>query len=332
MNCKNISKLTKFLCFTLCIFPLQVFAYSNKIIAGGDNIGIKVNADKVMIVGLYQVDNVSPGKDAGLRVGDKIDSINNEKISNINEMVDTINKDPDKTTVTVGYIRNEKLAQAELHLVKQEGEIYKTGLYVKDAISGIGTLTFIDPASKIYGALGHEIIEGATGQKIEIKDGQIFKSTVTGIEKSRQGEPGEKNAKFYSDKVYGTINENAITGIFGEYTDTINQENLYEVAQPSEITTGEAEILTVIEEEKVEPFKINITKLSTNKDQLVKNILFEITDQRLLDKTGGVVQGMSGSPIIQNGKICGAVTHVVVKQATQGYGIYITNMLEESEK
>ena len=316
---------------TLFILPLTTFAYSDYIIAGGENIGIQINSKGIMIVGLYKIEDQYPGRDAGLKMGDKITAINNMDVDNINQMVEKINKSPSKNSIKITYLRNNQLSNTNLNLIKTEDNIYKTGLYVKDSINGIGTLTYIDPGTKLYGALGHEIIEKNSGQKIEVKDGKIFKSEVESIIKSSNGSPGEKTAKYYSNNIYGNIFENTNHGIFGNYNDNLPNKKLYKVGNPSDIKLGKASILTVINEEKIEEFEIEIIKINQNDRHKIKNILFNITDERLLTSTGGVVQGMSGSPIIQNEMIVGAVTHVIVDEPTKGYGIFITNMLEEAE-
>lgn len=316
---------------TLLILPTTAFAYSDYIIAGGENIGIQINSKGILIVGLYKINDAYPGREAGLKLGDKILAVNNETVDNINQLVEKINKDPDKESIELSYERYDKTYNATLKLVKNEENVYKTGLYVKDSINGIGTLTFIDPNTKIFGALGHEIAEKNTGQMIEVKDGKIYKSQVQGITKSSNGSPGEKNAKYYSNTVYGSISENTSSGIFGSYKDNIPNKTLFKVAKPGEIKLGKATILTVIKDETVEEFDINIIKINNNDDQKIKNILFNITDEELLSATGGIVQGMSGSPIIQDEMIIGAVTHVIVDDPTKGYGIFITSMLEEAE-
>ena len=213
---------------------------------------------------------------------------------------------------------------------KDENDVYKTGLYIKDNITGIGTLTFIDPKTKLYGALGHEIVEKNTGQKLEIKDGKIYSSTVTGITPSDEYNPGEKNARYDSTDIHGYVKENTTSGIFGEYTSEIKDIKKYKVATYKDIKLKEAKILTVLEDNKVEGFNINILKVSDESNS-TKNILFEVTDKKLLEKAGGIVQGMSGSPIVQGEYIIGAVTHVVVDDPKKGYGILITTMLEEAE-
>ena len=178
--------------------------------------------------------------------------------------------------------------------------------------------------------MGHEVLESNTGKIVEVKTGSIFKNEITSIDASEDGSPGSKNAKFYYGTVYGDIDKNTKFGIYGTYEAEYDESKLIEIAEPDEVKIGNATIYTVLEDETVEEFEIEITKINENSE--IKNISFEITDERLLDETGGVVQGMSGSPIVQNGKLIGAVTHVVTDNVTNGYGLFITTMLEESEK
>ena len=318
------------LLLTLFIIPFNVFAYSDYIIAGGQNIGIELKSNGVLIVGTYKIGENDPAKKANLQKGDKITHINGKEVHSIEEMLNVLELSPAKDEIKITYQRAEETKETTLQLVQDSESIYKTGLYVKDSINGIGTLTFIDPKTKLYGALGHEIIESTTGQKIEIKDGKIYHSTVTGINPSDRGNPGEKNAKYNISEVYGNIKENTKSGIFGIYTDELPNGKQYKVSNKKDITLGDASILTVISGENVEEFKINILKVMQN-EKSKTNILFEVTDERLLESAGGIVQGMSGSPIIQNNMIIGAVTHVVVDDCRKGYGIFIENMLEEAE-
>lgn len=310
------------------IMPLNVFAYSDYILAGGQNIGIQINSDGILVVGTYKIGNVDPAGDADLKIGDKITEINNIPVVSIEEMLDVLDNLDNQNSIDVTFVRNDKKKNTTLNLVT-DNDVYKTGLYVKDSINGVGTLTFIDPNTNIYGALGHEIIEKSTGKKLEMKDGKIYSSVVTSINPSHNGDPGEKNARYDVNDVYGDVLENSSVGIFGTYTAELPDTKLYKVAESDEVKLGEASILTVIDETKVQEFDINI--LQVYNDNSKKNILFEVTDDMLLDVSGGIVQGMSGSPIIQADKIVGAVTHVVVDAPTKGYGIFITNMLEEAE-
>lgn len=312
------------------MFPLNVFAYSDYILAGGANIGIQLNSDGILIVGTYKIGDKDPADEANLIVGDKIVAINDVKVSTIDEMLEVLNNLDDPAYVDISFIRGTDELDTTLNLIFDDDNVFKTGLYVKDSINGVGTLTFIDPNTKLYGALGHEIIEKTTGRKLEIKDGKIYSSVVTGINPSDGGNPGEKNARYDTNDIYGNIIENSTAGIFGNYTAEIPQGKLYKVADSDDIVIGDASILTVIENDLVEEFSIKILKVNEN-EKMLKNILFEVTDSELLDISGGIVQGMSGSPIIQDNKIIGAVTHVVVDDPTKGYGIFITNMLEEAE-
>lgn len=326
---KILKKISLLSLLALYLLPINVYAYSDYIIASGKNIGIELKATGIIIVGTYDVGTKSPAKDANLLSGDKIIKINDSLVNSIDEMINVLEK-TDKMQVKITYLRGSKELNTNLTLIKDNDNILKTGLYVKDSVNGIGTLTFIDPNTKLYGALGHEIIEKTTMQKLEIKSGKIYESTVTGIVKSNDGNPGEKNARYDTTKVYGNIKENTTSGIFGEYTSEISDEKLYKVAKYEDIKTGDASILTVINDNDVQEFKINIIKVNDNNNSN-KNLLFEIVDKTLLNKTGGIIQGMSGSPIIQDDYIIGAVTHVVIDDTSMGYGILITTMLEEAE-
>ena len=324
----KFKKIFIMLLITLLIIPNITYAYSNKLILGGNNIGIEVKTKGILVVGLYEIDNKLVAASSGIQSGDYIIKVNNNNVNSIIDFTNEILKDDDKENLDVTYIRKGKDYQTTLPIINQDNE-YKTGLYVKDKINGIGTLTFIDPETKKFGALGHEIVTKDTNEALNINDGSIYYSYITGITKSNNGNPGEKQADYDESNKYGIINKNTKAGIFGNYTSDINNDNLYEVAQKEEIQTGKASIFTVIDGDNLESFEIQIEKLNL-KDE-VKNIVFRVTDEKLLNKTGGIVQGMSGSPIVQNNKIIGAVTHVIVDDTTKGYGIFITNMLEEAE-
>ncbi len=320
-NFKN--KLWMILLLSLIIIPTSTYAYSNEVILGGENIGIEVKSDGVLVVGFYDVNGSSPGRKAGLKIGDFIQKVDDTAIQGI---ADLSKKFSNKSSLKITYKRGTEVKTTTLNLVESDN-IYKTGIYVKDSIVGIGTLTFIDPETNRFGALGHEILEQNTGVKFEIKDGKIFKSDVTSIEKADRGKVGEKNATYDQSTIFGTIDKNDETGIYGDYNGNISTTNLISVS--NDIKTGEAYIQTVINGDKKQLFKINI--LNVDSTHSTKNILFEVTDELLLKTGNGIVQGMSGSPIIQDDKLVGAVTHVVVDDPHKGYGILITNMLEESE-
>lgn len=309
--------------------PLTVFAYSEKIIVGGENIGIHIDSNGILIIGFYKVDGNYQKGDPEIKVGDIISKVNGEDVTSIKDLTEAIDHYLDDGNIRLTIKRDEETFESNLKLTNIDG-VYKTGLYVKDGISGIGTLTYIDPGTKIFGTLGHEILETTSSKRIEVKTGTIFDSEVSKIIKSTNGTVGEKNANLDYNKVFGTIKKNTLYGVFGNYTDELPKGRVFDVANPEEVKTGAASIYTVLSDNEVKEYKINITNL--NYSSSIKNITFEIEDEALLNETGGVVQGMSGSPIIQNGKVVGAITHAIVDSVKNGYGIFITTMLEEGER
>ncbi len=326
MNFKK--KLLLLFSLLLLFIPFNVLAYSDKVILGGNNIGITVNTKDVLVVGFYKVNDSYIAQESGVKLGDKITHVDNVKVNNINEMISLINQKIKDNKVDVTVSRNGKSLNLSLNLVK-DGNTYKTGLYIKDQITGIGTLTYVDPESKIFGALGHEITSSGNNKIVDISSGKIFKAEITGTIKSTNVTTGEKRATFDSNYVYGTIEENTNKGIYGTYNYAVDNERLIEVATKEEVQLGKAYLYTVLNGNNIEKFEINILKINNNSSN--KNILFEIVDKALLDKTNGVIKGMSGSPIVQNNKLIGAVTHAIVNDSDKGYGIFITTMLEEGE-
>ena len=315
--------------FILILLPFNVLAYSNLIIPGGETLGIEVNSKGIMVIGFYQINGKYNKGTPNIKPGDYITKINGKIVNNIKELTAIIEKNVNNKEVEITYLRNNNEKTSILPLVLDNG-LYKTGLYVKDNITGIGTLTYIDPNTLIYGALGHEIVEANTNSIVEIKSGNIFRNSITSIDKSSNGIAGSKNAKFYYNTKYGTINKNTKYGIYGNYTSNLPNKKLMYVGMPSDVKIGQAQIYTVLKDETIKDYDIEITAINENSN--IKNISFVLDDAELIDETGGIVQGMSGSPIIQNDKIVGAVTHVIVDNPLSGYGIFITTMLEEGEK
>lgn len=311
------------------LMPINIFAYSNFILPGGESVGISINSEGLIIVGFYKVDGEYIAKST-LRIGDAITHINGKEVNNISELTNFINDEINGNVVYVTIKRNKEIINTKMILKEQDG-VLKTGLYVKDSVSGIGTLTYIDPVSKIYGALGHEILLSDTNTRIEVRDGNILESKVTGIDRSTNGNVGSKNARIFQNKKIGTIEENTSFGIFGKYISELPDKEVLEVAQFNEIKKGPAVIYTVTKDNNIEEYDINIIDVYNNKKDTTKAFSFEVVDKALLSKSGGIVQGMSGSPVIQNNKIIGGVTHVLVDKVNLGYGIYIKTMLKEGE-
>lgn len=318
------NKLIFFIASMSLMNPLNVLAYSDYIIPGGENIGINIKTSGVIVIGFYEVD----GKvyKQGLKVGDYIIKINNHEVNNIFNMVNLINELEVDGKVKLTILRDNKEIEIDYQLIYDNGK-YKTGLYAKDSVKGIGTLSYIDPETKRYGSLGHNIILNENQETILIDDGNILESEVTSIERSTNGSPGTKNANISSNTL-GDIDMNTNVGIFGDYTDSLDTKTV-KVGKPNELKTGKAYIRTVLTDNKIKEYEIKITKI--DQKNKVKNIYFEIVDEELLKDTGGIVQGMSGSPIMQDDKIFGAVTHVVVDNVKKGYGVFITTMLTQGE-
>ncbi|MCL6585239.1 MAG: SpoIVB peptidase [Anoxybacillus sp.] len=313
---------------------------SLKVIPGGQSIGVKLNTLGVLVVGYHLVETEngkkSPGELAGVQVGDIITSVNGKRIEKMSDLSPFI-EEAGKTgkPLELQLLRDQRSIAAKLTPLKdKQDRAYRIGLYIRDSAAGIGTMTFFDPVSKKYGALGHVISDMDTRKPIVVQDGQIMKSTVTSIERGSSGSPGEKLARFSDDKeVIGNITNNSPFGIFGTLSRPM-KNGLFDEPMPialsSQVKEGPAKMLTVIENDKVEAFDIEIVQSIPQKFPATKGLVIRVTDPRLLKKTGGIVQGMSGSPIIQDGKLIGAVTHVFVNDPTSGYGVHIEWMLHEA--
>lgn len=316
------------LILSLVLAPLNTLAYSSEVILGGKTIGIDVYSDGVLVVGFYKINGKYNEASTKILEGDYILKVNDVDVNSMNDLTHEIEKHTGESSVILTVRRENNTFNTTLDL-KFDSNVYKTGLYIKDSITGIGTLTFIDPANMIYGALGHEIIESNTSSIVEIKTGTIFENNITSIDKSEPGEPGSKNATFNYDNTYGSVITNTNKGIYGDYSISIDNEQLIEVGNKDDIVVGPAIIYTVTNNQEIKTYDIYISSINNNSD--TKNLSIEITDKELLKLTGGIVQGMSGSPIIQNDKLIGAVTHVLINSPNEGYGIFIENMLENSD-
>lgn len=314
---------------TILLIPINAFAYSDKIIPGGNTIGITVSSPGVMVVGFYKINGKYNNGSPKLKLGDYITKINNEEVNSSTDMVNLIEKYKNDKKITLTYLRNNVEKESSLDLIEIDGK-YKTGIYIKDEITGIGTLSYIDPETKIYGALGHEVQESNTKDKILVKDGSIFKNYITSITRSINGKPGSKNAKFYNNIIYGNILKNSKYGIYGNFDEKYIKDGAVEVKKLNDVKLGKAYIRTVTKGEEIKEYEIEITNI--NKNSKLKSISFNVTDERLLKESGGIVQGMSGSPIIQDGYLIGAVTHVLVDDVTSGYGVSIITMLDEGDR
>lgn len=307
--------------------------------AGGDSVGVRVSTEGVLAVGYSEISKgkeefESPAKRGGIEIGDRLISLNGKRIKSSKDLSKKINESK-SNKVKILLERNGEEIEKEVELIKNKEGDYKIGLWVRDSTAGVGTLTFYEKESGRYGAIGHPITDSETEKILSIKNGELLNSSIISIKKGAKGSPGELRGVFSSDKkTLGDVSINTQCGIFGN----IKAENLksalgkvYKVGWKEEIKVGPAKIITTIDEEGPKYYDIEIVKLAKQDSVSTKSMVIKITDERLLEKTGGVVQGMSGSPIIQNDKIVGAVTHVLVNKPEVGYGIYIEWMLKDAK-
>ncbi|WP_416149568.1 SpoIVB peptidase [Salipaludibacillus sp. HK11] len=311
-----------------------------KVIPSGQSIGVRVKTEGVLVVGHHLMDTdagkVSPGEVSDIQVGDMILKMNGNDIREMSEIQPLVQEAGENNTpIELEVKRDEKVIQKKLTPVKGKSDArFHLGLYIRDSAAGVGTLTFFEPESRKYGALGHVISDMETKEPIDIGDGEIVKSDVTSIEKGLTGEPGEKLARFSNDrKVIGDITKNTEFGIFGKMSKSIDREKSMEpieIGLADQVKEGPAEILTVVEGDKVQRFDIEIVNSTPQKFPATKGMVIKVTDEELLETTGGIVQGMSGSPIIQDDRIIGAVTHVFINDPSSGYGCHIEWMLSDA--
>ena len=304
---------------------------------GGISIGVKINNKGALVVGYSDISthdglSESPGKIAGIELGDIIEEVNGENIETCSDLISKV-KTCRNDELTVKILRGNSEITKKVPLIKEDNE-YKIGLWVRDSTAGIGTLTFYDKDSKTFGALGHPITDGDTNVSFNIKSGTLLRSSILSIKKGERGNPGEIKGLFINEnESIGTIEKNTSSGIYGDgLTELINPNfnKAMTVAYRDEIKEGHAQIITTVEDDGAKAYDIEILKLLPQDEPGSKSMIIKIVDPVLLEKTGGIVQGMSGSPIIQNGKIIGAVTHVLINKPDVGYGIYIEWMLQDA--
>lgn len=305
------------------------------LVPGGQSVGIRMNVKGVLVVGLEEIETensvVSPGYDAGLQIGDIILSVNGQEVYYADEVTSIVEKAEGSVKVQVS--RKDEIHDYTVEPVKEYGSgQQKIGVWVKEKIAGIGTLSFYDPDTNVFAALGHGIYESKTETLLEAGDGKLLRTEVKSIKEGEAGVPGEIRGIFYEYELpLGEVKKNCEYGIYsiGTNKDELNMAEPMIMATQDQIVEGPAYILTTIDGDKVEKFEINISKVNRQREADSKGLEIEVTDKRLLAYCGGIVQGMSGSPIIQNNRIIGAITHVFVNNPTKGYGIFAEWMVEE---
>ncbi len=312
-----------------------------RIFPGGQSVGVLLHSEGVMVVGQsivqdYEGRKQNPAREAGIAVGDIIIKVNGLAVTS-DEQVAKIIDQTGKTNKNLKLLIKRKTRTFETSVkpvLCQETGRYRIGLYIRDSAAGVGTMSFYTANGK-YGALGHVITDSDTNQPIDISDGKIVRASVQGIQAGKKGQPGEKIGMFISDRggFSGTIEKNTKFGIYGSLKDAPKNPFYSEpipIALADQVKTGPAEMLTVLDGEKIEKFRVEVKRILPQSVPDSKGLIIEVTDTRLLARTGGIIQGMSGSPLIQNGKIIGAVTHVFINDPTRGYGCLIEWMLMQT--
>ena len=301
----------------------------------GNAIGMKLYTAGVLVVGMSEIEGKKPYENSGIKEGDRIVQINQNQIDNTDDLMEAVNQS-NGNKISVQYVRDEKTITTSIKPVKNSSNEYKIGLWVRDAAAGVGTLTFYEPASGMFATLGHGIMDIDTSDLIKIANGELVTTNILSITKGTKGNPGEIRGTIEAGHTVGSISKNTKFGVFGTMSKTpylkVSDENAVQVLLREEIKTDKAQIICELENGKKEYYDIEIQRVFVNNNKDNKSMLIKITDKRLLEKTGGIIQGMSGAPIIQNGKFVGAVTHVLVNDPTIGYGVFADIMLKQMKE
>ncbi|MFR7591407.1 MAG: SpoIVB peptidase S55 domain-containing protein [Longibaculum sp.] len=327
-------KLSIALIIVVTMLCQSVNVFAAEVILGGQSIGIELDYEGIMITGTYDIsiDNkkYNPASD-GYMSGDLITHVNNQRVNSISDLMKAVEKDIEENQkIQLTLLRNHKEIIKEMKFQENNNK-FTTGLYVQDGLTGVGTMTYFNPATHHFGALGHMMCDVSLSNDVIIKKGNVFNSYIKKIKPSQNGQPGEKVAEIGSIEI-GKIYDNNNYGIYGQY-EQLSRQNQQSISTASieEVHEGEAYFLTVLDGHTLSQCNIQITHLKKQTQPSIKGITFEITDEKVLSLTNGVIQGMSGSPIIQDGKLIGCVTHVDVNNVHQGYGLYIDWMLENDK-
>ena len=321
------------------VFPVKEVTVSvveePVVVVAGTPFGIKMYTDGVLVVGFTDVDTAAgpcnPARIAGLKIGDVVLKVDGQEVST-NDQLRALIEATKGAPVDLLVRRNNLTFTVKYRAVLSATENrYRSGFWVRDSSAGIGILTFYDVENKTFGGLGHAVCDVDTGETLPISTGEIVDAEVTGVEKGKVGAAGSLDGTVY-DSVLGYLTVNAETGVYGTLLRLPKTSfETVPVAMKQQVQTGKAQVLTTVEGTMPQYYDIEIVKIRFGDASPTKNMVVKITDTRLLEKTGGIVQGMSGSPIIQDGKLVGAVTHVLVNDPTKGYAIFAENMLETAQ-
>ena len=310
------------------------------VIPVGNIAGVKLYTSGVLVVGMSEIEGednktYKPYQDTGIEEGDTIVKINDNIISSTDDLIENVNMSNGEK-LEVEYVHDEKTKECSITPIKTATDEYKLGLWVRDSAAGVGTVTFYEPSTQKFGALGHGITDIDTGELLNIASGEFVTAKVLNIKKGEDGNPGKIQGTVEEQETIGEIAKNTEFGIYGKIKDmsslNIDMSKEMEVALRDEIELGKATILCSLDNQTIGEYEIEITKVYKDNNHNNKSMEIKVTDERLIEKTGGIIQGMSGSPIIQNGKFIGAVTHVLVNSSTEGYAIFGDLMIKQSKE
>ena len=310
-----------------------------KVIPVGNIAGVKLYTNGVLVVGMSEIEGkdnkkYKPYESSGIKEGDTIIKIDEHEIDSSSDLVETINKSKGEE-VKVKYIHDEETKECSMTPIQTSNNEYKLGLWVRDSVAGVGTVTFYEPITKTFGALGHGITDIDTNELINISSGEFITTRILNITKGESGYPGKIQGTIEKQSNIGVISKNSRFGIYGKVDNlaslNIDTSKEMEVALRDEINTGKATILCSLDNERPKEYEIEILNIYKENNYDNKSMKIKVTDEKLLEKTGGIIQGMSGSPIIQNGKFIGAVTHVLVNSPREGYAVFGDIMLKQSK-
>ena len=301
----------------------------------GTPFGIKIYSDGLVVARTTEIETENgkknPSADANIYCGDIITAVNGKELQTNEQLLSCVENSLGKSIKIDGKRNNKNFTTSITPVLDKNQNSYRIGLWVKDSCAGIGTLTFVDNSSGTFGGLGHGICDSESGQLMPLESGDIVKANISSVRKGCCGSPGALCGYFADGNSLGTIKTNSEYGVYGKLNDFKSENGDIPVAFRQEVLRGKAQILTTVDDNPPQYYDIEIENISYNNSNATKNMVIKITDEKLIEKTGGIVQGMSGSPIIQNGMLVGAVTHVFVNDPTHGYGIFAENMLYASK-
>ncbi len=306
----------------------------------GNTVGLRLYTSGVLVVGMGEIEGkdnkkYKPYENSGIEEGDMIIEVGKKEVTCTADLLENVNNSHGKN-ISIVYIRDGKSIETTITPIKTSDDNYKIGLWVRDAAAGVGTVSFYEPSTRTFAALGHGIQDVDTGQLLDIAKGDFITTKIVSIKKGEKGNPGKIQGSIENSTVIGDVYKNTDFGVYGKLTNisalNINIEDALEVATRDEIKTGKATVMCTLEDNKTKEYEVEIEKIYKNNNDNNKSMLIKVTDPELLEKTGGIIQGMSGSPVIQNNKVVGALTHVLVNDPQKGYAVFADLMIKQARE